>query len=396
MLQPLSKMLLREEAGGKAFYLGKLPEMIRPRGAVILPTSAFKEHIKNVSFDAAFASVDHDDPLTLLKASDEIREQIISKPLSPEVLAALDGIPFTRLAVRSSADNEDGEILSFAGQYDSFVNVAKADLGGYVKLVWASLYSPRAISYRFHNKVEEPGAMAVLIQDFLLGLPGVTFTVDQQRPADTDEMLIQYSPNGVVEGRTDAFSLRLRKDTLDFKDTPHLSSEEQHWLWSIAAFIERRLGGAADIEWVKVPGATGSKDSFVVVQCRPLMLHQHLKRQEFKVSDIPLLLGVSVGRGTFVGTVRKPLTPYEKVEKGCILVVPNTTVDWEPLMRQAKVLITDHGCRTCHAAIAADEMGLPAVIGTMDATRTLQEGQTVTIDINETSAMVYGGNLLGV
>lgn len=385
--QHLSQLISAQDGGQKAARLSSIFQEVSVPQGFVLTSWAYSEHVADLPLDTILATLDATDLDSLLTVSNSIKAMIQSKLLSPKILTelicfseSLDG----RIAVRSSSVQEDLSDLSFAGQYDSFLDVENKleALDSYVKLCWASLYTPRAMSYRHHNKIPQTDlSMAVILQDMVYGMPGVLFSYSPT------ECLIEFHKNGVVHGRTNANSIHIHGD-VPRSDYSALKIKDQDILIALTKKLHKKFATPLDIEWVL--GVSG----FSILQVRPLKVSKRKTPETSRfLSSIPLLMGSAVGVGPVTGVVQKAYSPQDKIKRDSILVVRDTSPDWEPLMRQARALITDHGCRTSHASLVAAEMGLPAVVGTTDGTFSLTDGQIVTIDLDSDLGLVYGGAL---
>jgi len=368
--------ILPSIGGMKAARLSSISNIPIPISCV-LPSYHYIEHVADLPLEDLLIDLNPLDIESLLKVSSEIKTLICDKPL---LTRPLFSIPLSDLlAIRSSSIQEDLLGLSFAGQYDSFLNVENNldQLEKYIKLCWASLYTPRAMSYRHHNGLTQTNlSMAVLIQNMIEGISGVLLSTK-------NEFIIEFSKHGVVDGKTNGEHLII-KDKSAIKDFGALSAKNQELLINYTESLFDKFGVHLDLEWVL------SDHLLYLVQVRPFKVLKD-KYTDISVRGIPILFGSAVGFGTLTGVVQKAQSPRDKIKKGMILVVKDTSPDWEPLMRQARALITDHGCRTSHASLVANEMGLPAVVGTTEATFCLTDGQIITIQLGKETGFVYGG-----
>jgi len=329
------------------------------------------------------------------------------------------------VAVRSSATAEDLPSASFAGQHETFLNVkGETNLLKAVKKCFASLFNERAIVYR-----EEKGfdhlkiALSVGIQKMVrsdLASSGVIFTLDTE--SGFSNLVLVSSIFGVgemiVKGRITPDEFYVFKPflgkggcqplivkTLGRKSKKYiyqkggglkevaigerkagefsLSDDEVLTLAQWACQIEEHYGVPQDIEWAK----DGQTKELFIVQARPETIHSvkpsHvLEEYQLETTKPPLLEGIAVGEKIGVGRVKKIFAASEfgRFKKGDILVTKMTDPDWLPLMRMAAAIITDEGGKTCHAAIVARELGIPAVVGTARATKILKDGQEITVD----------------
>jgi pyruvate,water dikinase len=343
------------------------------------------------------------------------------------------------VAVRSSATAEDLPDASFAGQQESFLNVrGDTELLDACRRCYASLFTDRAISYREakgfdHLKVALSIGVQKMVRSDLAG-SGVMFSIDTetgfertvlinaawglgenvvQGSVDPDEYLVfkplltDKSVVPIIEKRCGGKEQRLAYDSGGDRATVNLptSPEERAAFVLIepeilelarwACSIERHYGMAMDIEWAK-DGTTGE---IFIVQARPETVRSQLRTNALKTYKIGnkgkrLLTGFSVGEAAIAGKVclLQSAADIDKFVDGAILVTGATDPDWVPVMKRAAALVTNHGGRTSHAAIVSRELGLPAVIGTGDATTVLRSGQDVTVSCAEgEEGFVYEG-----
>ena len=402
------------------------------------------------------AGLDKDDVEDLTRRSKEIRNLVLGGELPPEIeveilrgyedLSARYGVENTDVAVRSSATAEDLPTASFAGQQESFLNVhGEAQLLESVKKCFASLFTPRAISYRTdmgfdHFKV----ALSVGVQKMVrsdLASSGVIFTLDTE--SGFPDVVFVTSTWGlgenIVQGRVvpDGFYvhkptlregyeplIRKRLGTKEFKlvydeaghrlvENVPASPEEREafsvsdedvlqlarWALAIEDHYSERRGAMTfmDIEWAK-DGPTGE---LFIVQARPETVHGRRESPVVRLYALAekgslLAEGLAVGNAVATGPARVLQDPseIEAFEPGEVLVTSITDPDWEPVMKTASAIVTDRGGRTSHAAIVARELGIPAVVGTNNATRTIETGQEVTVSCCEGEVgRVYEGTL---
>lgn len=364
-----------------------------------------------------------------------IIEQELPKDLEQEVRQAFEtmsGGEDIAVAVRSSATAEDLPDASFAGQQETFLNIRGIDnILIAIKEVFASLYNDRAISYRVHKGFEHEGvALSAAVQRMVrseTGAAGVMFTLDTESGFDQvvfitssyglGEMVVQGAVNpdefyiskrllengkpAVIrrnlgskhkkmiygdEGST-AKSVKTvdveKQDRMQFS----LSTEELTSLAKQAMTIEKHYGQAMDIEWAK----DGDTNEIFIVQARPETVKSRqdsnvMERYIIDTSNAKVLCeGRSIGQRIGSGKVRivTNLNEMDKVEEGDVLVSDMTDPDWEPVMKRASAIITNRGGRTCHAAIIARELGVPAIVGCGNATELLVDGQDVTASCAE-------------
>lgn len=343
------------------------------------------------------------------------------------------------LAVRSSATAEDSPTMSFAGQHDSFLNIKSLESLLYsVKKCYASLFNDRAIKYRLdHGLDTKQIGLSVGVQLMVRsdkGSAGVAFTIDPENGNDNliyitgawglGESVVQGAVNtdefyffkeGVREGKKALVWKRMASkekmvvygsgnSSTETIDTP-MNLRDQYVLaesdleklaqWCLA--IEDHYKMPMDIEWAK-DGDTGS---IYIVQARPETAHNKtrkpvLKEYSMQTSSRALLKGKAVGRGIVSGKIAivRSLADSDKVKAGDILVADITNPDWNALLRKAVCIITNKGGRTSHASIIARELGIPAVVGSINATEMLKDGQIVTVSCaSGDEGLVYDGKL---
>lgn len=394
-----------------------------------------------------------DDTQALAKCGAQIRGWIMEAQFPPALQTAIaenyarlieKSAPGTTFAVRSSATAEDLPDASFAGQQESFLNIHGLDnITHAIKEVFASLYNDRAISYRVHKGfVHADVALSAGVQQMVrsdIGCAGVMFTIDTesgfkdvafitssyglgetvvQGAVNPDEfyvhkpLLAQGKP--AIVRRTmgsklikmvfsDATQAGKSTNTVDVdpadSDRYSLTDADILELAGYAMTIEAHYGCPMDIEW----GKNGLDNKLYILQARP----ETVKSQEAnnnvtetyklqKHSAKPLVAGRAVTQKVGVGPVRIVLDPAEmhEVQPGDVLVADMTDPNWEPVMKRASALVTNRGGRTCHAAIIARELGIPAIVGSVNATDLLREGEIVTVSCAEgETGFVYHGAL---
>ena len=401
--------------------------------------------------NARLASLNTDDVKALAEAGAEIRGWVRDAGFPPDLEKAIrdhfarltegapEGISF---AVRSSATAEDLPDASFAGQQETVLNVVGIDaILDHIREVFASLYNDRAISYRVHKGFAHEGvALSAGIQRMCrsdLGASGVMFTIDTESGFE-DVVFITSSwglGETVVQGAVNPdefyihkpmlaagkyplirrhlgsklikmeFADRQAEDrTVRTVDTPpeqrarfSLSDEEVIELARYATIIEQHYGRPMDIEW----GKDGIDGQLFILQARPETVKSQArdrKQQRFvlKGSSDVLTSGRAIGQKIGTGRVRVvgDASEMEHVQPGDILVTDMTDPNWEPVMKRASAIVTNRGGRTCHAAIIARELGIPAVVGCGNATDVLKEGRLVTVSCAEgDTGYVYDGQL---
>ena len=397
--------------------------------------------------------LDADDTQALAKCGTQIRAWIMAAEFPAALNAAIaenyarltaNSAASTTFAVRSSATAEDLPDASFAGQQESFLNIHGLDhINHAIKEVFASLYNDRAISYRVHKGfVHADVALSAGIQQMVrsdLGCAGVMFTIDTesgfkdvvfitssyglgetvvQGAVNPDEFyvhkpLLALGKPAIVRRTmgsklikmvfSDATQAGKSTNTVDVdpaeSDVYSLSDADILELATYAMTIENHYGCPMDIEW----GKNGLDGKLYILQARP----ETVKSQELlknvtetyklqKHSAKPLVAGRAVTQKVGVGPVRIVLDPSQmhEVQPGDVLVADMTDPNWEPVMKRAAALVTNRGGRTCHAAIIARELGIPAIVGSVNATDLLREGEIVTVSCAEgETGFVYHGAL---
>ena len=396
------------------------------------------------------AGLDTDDVRELARAGAEIREAVVRQPFPPDLeadiraaydrLAGSDGE--VSFAVRSSATAEDLPDASFAGQQETFLNVRGIDaVLTAVREVFASLHNDRAIAYRVHHAFDHDAvALSAGVQRMVrsdVGASGVMFTMDTES-GFTDAVFITSSyglGEAVVQGAVnpdefyvykpalragrpailkrgigDKATMMVYSDdrtvgrTTAFVDVPpadrgllSLSDAEVEELARQALVIEDHYGRAMDIEW----GRDGVDGRLYVLQARPETVQSRqaagaVHRYRLAERGPVVIEGRAIGQKIGAGTVRVLRSPADMhaFVPGEVLVADMTDPDWEPIMKRASAIVTDRGGRTCHAAIIARELGIPAVVGTGAATRALSDGRPVTVSCAEgDTGYVYDGVL---
>ncbi|OPX55335.1 phosphoenolpyruvate synthase [Oceanospirillum multiglobuliferum] len=400
--------------------------------------------------NAELAQLDVDDITALMKTGALIRGWIIETPFPPALEQAVaeaysklqNGNESLKVAVRSSATAEDLPDASFAGQQETFLNIQGLEqVKTAIKEVFASLFNDRAISYRVHRGFDHSlVALSAGIQKMVrseTGTSGVMFTLDTES-GFRDAIFITASyglGETVVQGAVNPDEFYVHKPTLaagrfavlrrnlgskmikmvygaqaetgksvetvdvsvDARNRFCLSDEDVMALARQAMTIEKHYGRPMDIEWAK----DGDDGQLYIVQARPETVKSRteqnvMERYLLKERGEVLCEGRSIGQRIGKGAVRIVYSPDEmdKVQAGDILVTDMTDPDWEPVMKRASAIVTNRGGRTCHAAIIARELGIPAVVGCGDATELLKEGQPVTVSCAEgDTGFIYAGEL---
>ncbi|PRY68691.1 phosphoenolpyruvate synthase [Halomonas ventosae] len=423
-------------------------------GGFATTAHAYREFLSheglNERINRRLATLDVDDVAELARAGAEIRQWVIDTPLPPtferylresyETLSAMH--PNLKAAVRSSATAEDLPDASFAGQQETFLNIEGFDnIKRAVHEVFASLFNDRAISYRVHRGyAHENVALSAGIQKMVrseTGASGVMFTLDTES-GYRDAVFVTASwglGETVVQGAVNPDEFYVHKPTLAAGrpavlrrnlgsklikmiytddtsagksvatvDVPLadrarfcLDDEQIMALARQAVTIEEHYGRPMDIEWA----LDGDDGELYIVQARPetVVSQQEggkLERFQLKEKGRTLVAGRAIGQRIGRGAVKVVFSPddMEKVNPGDVLVTDMTDPDWEPIMKRASAIVTNRGGRTCHAAIIARELGIPAVVGCGDATEALDDGRDVTVSCAEgDTGHVYEGLL---
>ncbi|WP_144750021.1 phosphoenolpyruvate synthase [Curtobacterium pusillum] len=421
--------------------------------------TAFRRHMEHTGLtswiSATLVALDVEDTAALAAAGAEIRRRVLSTPLERGLEQAVrEG--FARLtaeapdeasfAVRSSATAEDLPDASFAGQQDTYLNIRGIEhVLDAVRRVFASMYTDRAIAYRVHHGfVHDEVAISVGVQRMVrsdLASAGVLFTLDTE--SGFDRAVFVTSAHGLGEGvvsgavNPDEFTvskpalaagrpailgrvLGSKAQRMVFTDDPTVgrttafvetsAAERRHFslrddevteLARIAVVIEEHYGRPMDVEW----GKDGLDGRLYVLQARPETVASRasasvIERHRLVVqpSTPPRLEGRAIGQRIGSGTVRvlASVDEMHDFRRGDVLVADMTDPDWEPIMQRASAIVTNRGGRTCHAAIIARELGIPAVVGTGTATSTLHDGDLVTVSCAEGETGVVHDGVLDV
>jgi pyruvate,water dikinase len=391
-----------------------------------------------------------DDVDALTKAGAEIRQWVIDTPLIPDFdkavreayakLCEKAGVKDTAVAVRSSATAEDLPDASFAGQQETFLNVSGADdVIHKVKEVFASLYNDRAIAYRVHHGFAHEdvflsaGVQLMVRSD--IGASGVLFTLDTES-GFRDAVFVTASyglGEMVVQGAVNPDEFYVYKPTLKLGKPAILrrsvGAKQQRMVYSSkpgervrieevpaadrakfcisdadvqelakqSLVIEQHYGRPMDIEWAK----DGNSGKLYVVQARPETVKSRaratqIERFQLRQKGPVLTEGRAIGQKIGAGTARviRSLADMNRVQPGDVLVADMTDPDWEPVMKRAAAIVTNRGGRTCHAAIIARELGVPAVVGTGNGLETIPDGAQVTVSCAEgDTGIIYSGKL---
>jgi pyruvate,water dikinase len=417
---------------------------VKVPGGFATTAYAFNEFLEQSGLEAkiheVLDSLDVDDVGALAEAGKNIRQWIIDTPfqgkLEEEIRTAFvtlqgDAGDEASFAVRSSATAEDMPDASFAGQQETFLNVKGYDaVIVAVKHVFASLFNDRAISYRVHQGYDHKGvALSAGVQRMVrsdIASSGVMFTIDTE--SGFEDVVFITSSFGlgemVVQGAVNPDEFYVHKPTLDSgkpaivrrnlgskltkmiysADQSHgnqvtivdidpadsktfsLTDEEVQALAKQAQIIEKHYDRPMDIEWAK----DGADGQLYIVQARPETVRsredaQTIERFQLKGSAGIVCEGRAIGHkiGAGKAKVLGSIDEMDKIQAGDVLVTDMTDPDWEPIMKKASAIVTNRGGRTCHAAIIARELGIPAVVGCGNATESIKAGDAITVSCAE-------------
>lgn len=443
--------------GGKNASLGEMichlsNVGVKVPGGFATTATAFRDFLAQgelaARIDATLRTLNVDDVTRLVKTGATIRQWVVDTPFPSaleeaivsayERLEAAAGHP-VEVAVRSSATAEDLPEASFAGQQETFLNVRGIEAVKHaIHHVFASLYNDRAIAYRVHHGFNHDAvALSAGIQRMVrsdCGSSGVLFTLDTESgfrdvifitaAYGLGEMVVQgavnpdefYVHKPTLVGNRHAILRRTlgakrskmiygdkegsTTEVVDVSETERrrfsLTDTEVEALARQAVLIERHYGRPMDIEW----GKDGIDGELYILQARPETVksrpHQQLTRYHLHAHGPIFAQGRAIGQKIGVGIARvlHSVREMDKVHPGDVLVTDMTDPDWEPIMKRAAAIVTNRGGRTCHAAILARELGIPAVVGCFDATKTIPDGAETTVSCAEgDTGQVYAGKL---
>ncbi|MBS0348653.1 MAG: phosphoenolpyruvate synthase [Proteobacteria bacterium] len=446
-----------EQVGGKNASLGEmisqLPSSVRVPGGFATTADAYREFLSHQGLaeriSAALESLDVDDVVALAKTGTQIRAWIVETPFPPaleaEIKAAYEQLTAEgdgSFAVRSSATAEDLPDASFAGQQESFLNIhGYENILHAIKEVFASLYNDRAIAYRVHKGFTHAEvALSAGVQRMVrsdIGASGVMFTMDTESGFDGVVFITASYGLGetVVQGAVNPDEFYVHKATLaegkpaiirrnlgsklikmvfaDKKEAGKSTrtvdvAEAERNVYSLtdadvlelgryATIIEKHYGRPMDIEW----GKSGDDGKLYILQARPETVKSQqsghvMEKYRLKQYSKSITHGRAIGQKIGAGHVRivKDASEMDRVKAGDILVTDMTDPNWEPVMKRASAIVTNRGGRTCHAAIIARELGIPAIVGCGNATEVLEENDEVTVSCAEgDTGYVYRGKL---
>ncbi|WP_291519600.1 phosphoenolpyruvate synthase [Acidovorax sp.] len=437
--------------------ISQLPQGVRVPTGFATTAHAFREFLAFDGLadriSAKLKSLDTEDVRALAQVGAEIRAMVEAQPFPADLQKAIAdefaklsaGNPSASFAVRSSATAEDLPDASFAGQQETFLNVVGIDeVMHKMKEVFASLYNDRAISYRVHKGFEhDVVALSAGVQRMVrsdLGAAGVMFTIDTesgfedvvfitssyglgetvvQGAVNPDEFyvhkpMLKAGKKAVIRRNLGSKLIQMVFSTAEEKaasgklvktiDVPteqrnrySLTDADVELLAQYALVIEQHYGRPMDIEW----GKDGSDGLLYILQARPETVKSQAKgqaelRYKLKGHGTVLAEGRAIGQKIGTGPVRlvHNISEMDKVQPGDVLVTDMTDPNWEPVMKRASAIVTNRGGRTCHAAIIARELGIPAVVGCGDATELLKDGTLVTVSCSEgDTGKIYDGLL---
>ncbi len=437
--------------------ISQLPTGVRVPTGFATTAHAFREFLAfgglTEKINARLDALDTEDVRALAEAGAEIRAMVEAQPFPADLEKAIreafitlsEGNAAATFAVRSSATAEDLPDASFAGQQETFLNVHGIDeVLHKMKEVFASLYNDRAISYRVHKGFAHADvALSAGVQRMVrsdLGAAGVMFTIDTE--SGFEDVVFITSSYGlgetVVQGAVNPDEFYVHKPTLkagkravirrnlgskllqmefstpeekkatgklvkttdvptELRNRYSLTDADVEQLAHYALVIEAHYGRPMDIEW----GKDGTDGQLYILQARPETVKSQAKgqaelRYKLKGHSTVLAEGRAIGQKIGTGPVRlvHNISEMDKVQPGDVLVTDMTDPNWEPVMKRASAIVTNRGGRTCHAAIIARELGIPAVVGCGDATERLKDGTLVTVSCAEgDTGLIYDGLL---
>ena len=437
--------------------ISQLPSGVRVPTGFATTAHAFRQFLAFAGLteriNARLDALDTEDVRALAAAGAEIRAMVEAQPFPVDLEKAIreefvrlqGSNPESSFAVRSSATAEDLPDASFAGQQETFLNVVGIDdVLHKMKEVFASLYNDRAISYRVHKGFAHADvALSAGVQRMVrsdLGAAGVMFTIDTE--SGFEDVVFITSSYGlgetVVQGAVNPDEFYVHKPMLaagkrsvirrnlgskliemvftsaqeksasgklvkttdvptELRNRYSLTDDDVEQLARYAVVIEQHYGRPMDIEW----GKDGTDGLLYILQARPETVKSQTKgtpelRYKLKGKSAILAEGRAIGQKIGTGPVRlvHHISEMDQVQPGDVLVTDMTDPNWEPVMKRASAIVTNRGGRTCHAAIIARELGIPAVVGCGDATEQLTEGSLVTVSCAEgDTGHIYDGLL---
>jgi pyruvate,water dikinase len=437
--------------------ISQLPAGVKVPTGFATTAHAFRQFLAFADLDGRInhllAGLDTDDVRALVQVGAQIRAMVEAQPFPSELEAAIraayvalsESNAGASFAVRSSATAEDLPDASFAGQQETFLNVTGIDdILDKIREVFASLYNDRAISYRVHKGfAHQHVALSAGIQRMVrsdLGAAGVMFTIDTE--SGFDQVVFITSSYGlgetVVQGAVNPDEFYVHKPMLragkravirrslgskliqmqfaspaerahsgklvkpvdvptEMRNRYSLSDRDVEQLAAQALVIEQHYGRPMDIEW----GKDGIDGELYILQARPETVKSQAAgkaeyRYKLKGKGAVIVEGRAIGQKIGTGPVRviHHIADMDKVQAGDVLVTDMTDPNWEPVMKRAAAIVTNRGGRTCHAAIIARELGIPAVVGCGNASEVLKDGMLVTVSCAEgDTGFIYDGLL---
>jgi pyruvate,water dikinase len=446
-----------EVVGGKNASLGEMIHNlsglgVRVPGGFATTAAAYRDFLEHGGLagriDQALRDLDVDNVTQLAATAKQVREWIVATPLPPRLLADVaqawekmtcGATGEMAVAVRSSATAEDLPDASFAGQQETFLNVRGFDkLLRAIHEVYASLYNDRAIAYRVHKGYDHRQvALSVGVQHMVrsdIGSSGVVFTLDTesgfrdvvfitasyglgetvvQGAVNPDEFYV-YKPalragrRAIIRKKLGTKAIKMvyaqgggrAVATVNVEPSQarqfSLSDADIETLARYAVLVEEHYGRPMDIEWAK----DGTDAQIYLLQARPETVQsrkgQTVQRYRLRERSSVVVRGRSIGHRIGSGTARviHDVEEMKRIQPGDVLIADMTDPDWEPIMKRASAIVTNRGGRTCHAAIIARELGIPAVVGCGDATERITDGTEVTVSCAEgEEGLVYLGRL---
>ena len=437
--------------------ISQLPSGVRVPTGFATTAHAFRAFLQHDGLtdkiNAKLNALDTENVRALAQVGAEIRNLVLAQPYPADLEKAIReafatlsaGNAHASFAVRSSATAEDLPDASFAGQQETFLNVVGIEeVLHKMKEVFASLYNDRAISYRVHKGFAHADvALSAGVQRMVrsdLGAAGVMFTIDTesgfedvvfitssyglgetvvQGAVNPDEFyvhkpmlkagkravirrnlgskLIQMEFSSPEEKKASGHLVKTTDVPTELRNRYSLTDAEVEQLAQYALVIEQHYGRPMDIEW----GKDGNDGLIYILQARPETVKSQQKgqselRYKLKGHGTVLAHGRAIGQKIGTGPVRlvHSISEMDKVQPGDVLVTDMTDPNWEPVMKRASAIVTNRGGRTCHAAIIARELGIPAVVGCGDATEHLKDGTLVTVSCAEgDTGHIYDGLL---
>lgn len=427
--------------GGKNANLGEMIQAGFPvPGGFAITAFAYFEFLKanklDIQIKHLLASVNFSNHDSLSQVTKQIRKLLLTSPIPKVVVDAVfdfyeklkDGGKEPLLAIRSSATSEDSKQASFAGQQETFLNITgEAAVMESVRRAWASLFEERAVFYRHDQKLDHlRSGISLVVQEMIESdTSGVMFTIDPitndkgkiiieaifglgefivQGRVTPDHYEVKKSDLSIIQKQIRIQTVKMVKAKKENKEVSlnvktggeqKITDTQIIEIAKLGKAIEKHYYFPQDIEWAI------EKSKVYIVQTRPITTlgNEKLKMKNEKLSFIshlstPILIGDPACPGIGIGpvTIIHSANEIGKVKKGDILVAPFTNPDYVPAMKIAAGIITERGGRTSHAAIVAREFGIPAIVGTVNATKMLKTGDMVTV--NGTKGEVYKGSIL--